>query len=73
MPNDALRRYAQERKVPLWKVADAFGINDGNLSRRLRHEFTVEQAARFKQIVDTIATDGEPRGVANGSKDSAEV
>lgn len=55
VPNQGLREYAKQHGVPLWKVAHVYGINDGNLSRRLRFEFTAEQATRFKQIVDELA------------------
>lgn len=52
--NESLKLYAKERGVPLWRVASAYGINDGNLSRRLRFEFSPEQAERFRRVVDEI-------------------
>lgn len=60
--NEDLRQYAKERGVPLWRVANAFGINDGNLSRRLRFEFSPEQAEHFRRIVDEIENAMKERG-----------
>lgn len=38
MKNSEVREHAKEKSVKLWQIADALGINDGNLSRKLRHE-----------------------------------
>ncbi len=55
MPNEGLKKYAKDRGVPLWQVARGFGCNDGNLSRKLRNDFSPEQAERFCRVVDEIA------------------
>ncbi len=56
--NDALRDYATSRGVRLWQVADKFGITDWSLSRKLRKEFSKEDAELFKRYVDEIASEG---------------
>lgn len=33
---DAIKEYARNKNIPLWKIAADMGINDGNLSRKLR-------------------------------------
>ena len=36
--NNEIRTLAKERSVHLWEIAQEYGCNDGNLSRKLRHE-----------------------------------
>ncbi len=55
MNNIELRLYAASKGVRLWQVADKFGIADSALSRKLRKEFSQEDASRFKVYVDEIA------------------
>ncbi len=56
-----VKRYAKIKNVPLWRVAWLAGINDGNLSRRLRH-LSEDQEKAYCRIIDQLA-DGE---VADG-------
>ncbi len=58
MVNQEIRTAAKENGVRLWEVADALGINDGNLSRKLRHELSAEEQ---KQIISIIADIAERR------------
>jgi len=50
-----LRFFAQRYGVPLWKVADEYGVSEPTIIRWLRKEFTAERAEEFKQIVLKIA------------------
>jgi hypothetical protein len=58
-PNIELRFYAQRFGVPLWKVAKAYGYSEPTLYRNLRAEFTEEQKANFRAIVDRLAQEGK--------------
>ena len=53
--NFEIKQYAKQNHVKLWQLAERLGINDGNLSRRLRREFTEDEKARVKAIIDDIA------------------
>ena len=47
MKNSKVRLAAMEAGVKLWQVAERLGINDGNLSRRLRQELPEEEQERL--------------------------
>lgn len=55
MKNLELRKYASNKNVHLWQVGEHFGMNDTNFSKKMRHEFSPEDAQRFRQYVDQIA------------------
>lgn len=59
MANQELRNYAAGKGVRLWQVADEFGITDAAFSRKLRKEFTPEDAEKFKTAVDKIGKQEE--------------
>ena len=61
--NNELRFYATRKSVRLWQVAEKFGITDAAFSRKLRKEFSKEDAEQFKKYVDEIASEGG--GVGN--------
>lgn len=42
MTNTEIRNTAKEHGVPLWKIAEKFGITDSTFSRKLRKEFPEE-------------------------------
>lgn len=55
MANQNLKFYAQGKGVRLWQIADKFGVSESYFSRKLRKEFTEEEAEKFKRFVDEIA------------------
>ena len=57
MCNKEIRDAAKKAGVRLWQVADAYGINDGNFSRRLRKEFTQAEKSLILSIIDRLAQD----------------
>jgi hypothetical protein len=63
MNNRELKLYAASKGVRLWQVAEKFGITDAAFSRKLRKEFSKEDAEQFKVYVDEIASKGG--GVGN--------
>lgn len=56
--NNELKFYAANNGVRLWQVAERFGITDAAFSRKLRKEFSKEDAERFKAYVDDLALQG---------------
>ena len=54
MTGSEIRSYIKSHGVLLWQVAEKFGLNDANFSRRLRKPFTDEEFCRITEIVATI-------------------
>ena len=59
MKNQDIREYAKSKNILLWQIADKLGINDGNLSRKLRREFTPEENRQIGKIIDELAEEHE--------------
>lgn len=53
--NTDIRTRAAERGVRLWQIAEKLGINDGNFSRRLRHELNESDKQQIFVIIDEVA------------------
>ena len=51
---DAIKEYARNKNIALWKIAGHMGINDGNLSRKLRTD-PEEQNQDIYSRVDRLA------------------
>jgi hypothetical protein len=39
----------------LWEVAEKYGVNDGNFSRKLRRELPAEEKQKIISIIDQIS------------------
>ena len=59
MKNSEIRAYAKQKDVLLWQIADRLGINDGNFSRKLRHELPDEEKERIRNIIDEVVAERE--------------
>lgn len=57
MANTSLRQYALLNNVRLWQVAAKLGIQDSNLSRKLRFELKETEAEKFRKAVDEIVSE----------------
>lgn len=55
MQNMEIRSAAKDAGLHLWEVAAAYGINDGNFSRKLRHELPQEEKEKILAIIDRVA------------------
>ena len=55
MHNQDIRRAAVGAGLKLWQVADALGIADGSLSRKLRHELPAEEKEKIFSIIQELA------------------
>lgn len=53
--NQTIRVAAKENGVALWRVADKLGINDGNFSRKLRHELSETETSDILNIISELA------------------
>lgn len=54
MNNQEIRNAAKEKGVKMWEIADVYGINDGNFSRKLRHELPEAEKTKILAIIDEI-------------------
>lgn len=61
MFNKDIREAAKRAGVHLWQVAEAFGVNDGNFSRKLRKELPREEKEKVLEIIGRLAQ--EKQGV----------
>lgn len=52
--NQDIRDAATTAGVRLWRIADAIGITDGTLSRRLRHELPQSEKEKILTIIRTL-------------------
>lgn len=57
MANIEIRRAAKEKQIPLWKIADALGIQDYTLSRKLRHELPEDEQKSICNIIQKLAAE----------------
>lgn len=55
MHNKEIRSAAQNAGVRLWEVAAAYGINDGNFSRKLRQELPQAEKEKILGIINRLA------------------
>lgn len=54
MENQRIRKAAAAAGVKLWQIAEAYGLSDGNFSRKLRRELPADKQARILQIIDDL-------------------
>lgn len=59
MKNTDIRTEVKAAGLHLWQIADALGINDGNFSRKLRHELSDEEKTRIRTIIAELSTQRE--------------
>lgn len=49
--NMRIREEAKRKGVFLWQIATALGVNDGNFSRKLRHELPEKETEKILGII----------------------
>lgn len=59
MYNREIRDAAKAAGVKLWQVADAYGLNDGNFSRKLRKELSESEKQKILNIIQKLAAKSE--------------
>lgn len=55
--NSEIRTAMRGKKIPAWMIADAEGVHENTILRRLRHELPAEEKQRILSIIDRIAAD----------------
>ena len=55
MKNKKIREAAAAAGVRLWEIAERYGVNDGNFSRKLRRELPDDEREHVLSIIDEIA------------------
>lgn len=53
--NMDIRIAATSKGLKLWQVADAYGVNDGNFSRKLRKELPKDEKDKILGIIEKLA------------------
>lgn len=55
MKNVKIREEAKRAGVYLWEVAERWGCNDGNFSRKLRRELPEDEREKILAIIEEVA------------------
>lgn len=55
--NPDIRKTAKQAGVRLWQIAERFGVNDGNFSRKLRRELPPEEKEKILGIIAELAAE----------------
>lgn len=53
--NQDIRQAAVSSDVRLWRIADALGIADCSLSRKLRRELSADEKERIMRIIEKLS------------------
>lgn len=56
--NIEIRLFLEKTKIKYWKVAEQYGLNDGNFSRLLRHELSDEKKEKILKIIAELEKKG---------------
>lgn len=54
MTNQDVRNAVSSNGFRLWQLAEALGVNDGNLSRKLRRELPSDQKEHIFQTIEKM-------------------
>ena len=55
--NIEIRMAAKNAGIRLWQIAERFGVNDGNFSRKLRHELPPQEREKILNIIDEMTSE----------------
>lgn len=61
MKNNDIKEVAKQAGIRLWQVAEAYGMQDSNFSRKLRRELPPAEKEKILAIIDRLAQ--EKQGV----------
>lgn len=59
MENITLRRAAKAAKVPLWRIAEALGISEPTMTRKLRRELSEKEKQQMLGFIEQLAKEVE--------------
>lgn len=57
--NADIRSLLKERKVPVYAIADAMGVHENTVFRRLRYELPERDKQTFKRIINDLSAQNE--------------
>ena len=59
MKNLELRKAAKAAGIPLWRIADAIGVVEATMTRKLRHELPENEKKQLLNLIKQLAREGE--------------
>ncbi len=59
MANQDIRAEVKSAGLRFWQIADKLGINDGNFSRKLRHELPDTEKDRIRGIIAELSKEAQ--------------
>lgn len=59
MTGSEVKQLILSEGLKCWQVAELWGLNDGNFSRRLRKPFNEEEVKRVKSIIQQLSAQKE--------------
>ena len=59
MQNLDLRKSAKAAGIPLWRIADAIGVSEPTMTRKLRHELPENEKKQLLNLIKQLAREGE--------------
>ena len=60
MSNTDVRQYAKKNGVFFWQCAQAMGVSESTMTRRLRTELPEQDKQTLFQIIDNLAKQSDP-------------
>lgn len=58
MKNLDFRKSAKAAGIPLWRIAEALGISEPTMTRKLRHELPEAEKQRLLNLIEQLAEEG---------------
>lgn len=58
MKNNDIRSAAKKAGILLWQIANEYGVNDSNFSRKLRKELPSAEKEKIFAIIERLAKEG---------------
>lgn len=55
MKNKEIRLQAKNNNIPLWKIAEAFGVTDSTFSKWLRKELPQEKKYKALEVIASLS------------------
>lgn len=59
MKNHEIREEIKAANLRFWQVAEKFGLNDGNFSRKLRHELSDTDKTKIRAIIAELSEEAD--------------
>ena len=59
MKNLDLRNSAKAAGIPLWRIADALGVSEPTMTRKLRRELPENEKKQLLDLIKQLAEEGE--------------